>query len=111
MICPLMTGYVYAGASNEDTGPHPVECFKDECGWWVEGKEKCSIGVIAEALDQLDEYDIEVWRFRVYTLLRQRLSPGHTLKTKSLNLPPGNPSPTFYAFDLVVNPSSQFFLL
>jgi len=62
LICPLMTGYVYAGASNEDTGPHPVECFKDECGWWVEGKDKCSIGVIAEALDQLEEQGINVYQ-------------------------------------------------
>ena len=51
MICPLMTGYVYAGASNEDTGPHPVECFKDECGWWDDSIDLCGILSISRDLN------------------------------------------------------------
>jgi len=44
--CPLMNG----------------ECFREDCSWWLEEKAGCSVKVIAQALDQLEEQGVDVYR-------------------------------------------------
>ena len=55
MICPL--------TSRPDKGGTSWRwCRKEDCAWWLEDKEKCSIRVMAEAIDNLDEQGMDIFK-------------------------------------------------
>lgn len=43
-ICPLLTTNTVIEEDRKiKIGTQPVFCLKDQCAWWVEDKQKCSI--------------------------------------------------------------------
>jgi len=55
MICPLI--------SRPDKGGTGWRwCRKEDCAWWLKDKDKCSIRVVAEAIDNIDEQGMDIFK-------------------------------------------------
>ena len=47
LICPMLTtNTVVDEEKTIKIGTQPVICIQDQCGWWVEDKQKCAITAI-----------------------------------------------------------------
>lgn len=47
MICPLLTtNTVVEEGGTVKIGTQPVFCLKEQCAWWIEDKQKCSMTAI-----------------------------------------------------------------
>ncbi len=59
-ICPIMSRYIWEGANNQETGLHDVKCFKSQCAWWDEEREKCAVLGIAKVLTNMNESGLRI---------------------------------------------------
>ncbi len=60
-ICPLTSRPI---ADREDLGNDylfEAGCLEGDCAWWLDDKDKCSIRVMAEAIDNIDEQGVNVF--------------------------------------------------
>jgi hypothetical protein len=47
VICPLLTTNTVIDENNNiKIGTQPVFCVEEQCAWWLEDKQKCSIKVL-----------------------------------------------------------------
>lgn len=47
VICPLLTtNTVVEENGTMKIGIEPIACIKEQCGWWVEDKQKCAVAAI-----------------------------------------------------------------
>ncbi len=47
IICPLLTTKtVLEEDGTVRIGTQPIFCIKEQCGWWVEDKQKCAVAAI-----------------------------------------------------------------
>ena len=61
-ICPLTSRPI---ADREDLGNGYVfedRCLEGDCAWWLKDKDKCSIRVMAEAIDSTDEQGMDIFK-------------------------------------------------
>lgn len=47
-ICPLLTttNFFYGSNTYRLSKPSAIICFKEECAWWIEDKQKCAIAAM-----------------------------------------------------------------